>query len=103
MAFSKYISFRWSENAFGTTFISTIGIDFKIKTIELKGKTLKLQVWDTAGQERFQTITQNYYNGAMGVMLGMAIWLWSFKLGLTKLGRFLTKNEHEILIFLKVG
>jgi GTPase SAR1 family protein len=72
VTFSKYISFRWSENAFGTTFISTIGIDFKIKTIELKGKTLKLQVWDTAGQERFQTITQNYYNGAMGVMLGMA-------------------------------
>ena len=80
MAYSKYISFRWSENAFGTTFISTIGIDFKIKTIELKGKTLKLQVWDTAGQERFQTITQNYYNGAMGVMLGVSVLVVEFQI-----------------------
>lgn len=32
-------------------------IDFKIKTIELDGKRIKLQIWDTAGQERFRTIT----------------------------------------------
>ena len=43
---------RFSEDAFNTTFISTIGIDFKIKTIELRGKKIKLQIWDTAGQER---------------------------------------------------
>ena len=41
---------RFSEDAFNTTFISTIGIDFKIKTIELRGKKIKLQIWDTAGQ-----------------------------------------------------
>ena len=41
---------RFSEDAFNTTFISTIGIDFKIKTIELKGKKIKLQIWDTAGK-----------------------------------------------------
>ena len=41
------------------------GIDFKIKTIELKGKRIKLQIWDTAGQERFHTITTSYYRGAM--------------------------------------
>ena len=45
-------SLRFSEDAFNTTFISTIGIDFKIKTIELRGKKIKLQIWDTAGQER---------------------------------------------------
>jgi len=44
------ILFRFSEDAFNTTFISTIGIDFKIKTIELRGKKIKLQIWDTAGQ-----------------------------------------------------
>ena len=37
--------------------VTTIGIDFKIKTINLDGKTIKLQIWDTAGQERFRTIT----------------------------------------------
>lgn len=61
--------FRFSDDAFNTTFISTIGIDFKIKTIELGGKRIKLQIWDTAGQERFHTITTSYYRGAMGIML----------------------------------
>lgn len=61
--------FRFSDDAFNTTFISTIGIDFKIKTIELGGKKIKLQIWDTAGQERFHTITTSYYRGAMGIML----------------------------------
>ncbi|XP_077297525.1 RAS oncogene family member Rab10 [Arctopsyche grandis] len=63
------ILFRFSDDAFTTTFISTIGIDFKIKTIELRGKKIKLQIWDTAGQERFHTITTSYYRGAMGIML----------------------------------
>lgn len=63
------ILYRFSDDAFNTTFISTIGIDFKIKTIDLGGKKIKLQIWDTAGQERFHTITTSYYRGAMGIML----------------------------------
>ena len=46
-----------------------VGIDFKIKTINIDGKNVKLQIWDTAGQERFRTITQTYYKGAMGIIL----------------------------------
>uniref|UniRef100_A0A3Q2YK86 Ras-related protein Rab-13 n=1 Tax=Hippocampus comes TaxID=109280 RepID=A0A3Q2YK86_HIPCM len=61
------VLFRFSEDAFNSTFISTIGIDFKIRTIELDGKKIKLQIWDTAGQERFRTITTAYYRG--GIML----------------------------------
>uniref|UniRef100_A0A8B9PCU2 Protein JTB n=1 Tax=Apteryx owenii TaxID=8824 RepID=A0A8B9PCU2_APTOW len=45
------------------------GIDFKIRTVEIEGKKIKLQVWDTAGQERFKTITTAYYRGAMGIIL----------------------------------
>jgi len=63
------ILFRFSDDSFTSTFISTIGIDFKIKTIDFKGKRIKLQIWDTAGQERFNTITTSYYRGAMGIML----------------------------------
>ncbi|KAL1236036.1 Ras-related protein Rab-8A [Trichinella spiralis] len=61
--------FRFAEDSFNNTFISTIGIDFKIRTIELDGKKIKLQIWDTAGQERFRTITNAYYRGAMGILL----------------------------------
>nr|XP_020666482.1 ras-related protein Rab-13 [Pogona vitticeps] len=60
---------RFAENNFNRTYISTIGIDFKIRTVEIEGKRIKLQVWDTAGQERFKTITTAYYRGAMGIIL----------------------------------
>jgi len=60
---------RFSDDSFIPSFITTIGIDFKIRTIELEGKRIKLQIWDTAGQERFRTITTAYYRGAMGILL----------------------------------
>ncbi|CAJ0828006.1 104_t:CDS:2, partial [Entrophospora sp. SA101] len=49
-------------DSFTPSFITTIGIDFKIRTIELDGKRIKLQIWDTAGQERFRTITTDIRN-----------------------------------------
>ncbi|XP_041600375.1 ras-related protein Rab-13 isoform X3 [Vulpes lagopus] len=60
---------RFAEDSFNNTYISTIGIDFKIRTVDVEGKKIKLQVWDTAGQERFKTITTAYYRGAMGIIL----------------------------------
>jgi len=60
---------RFSEDSFAPSFITTIGIDYKIRTIELDEKKIKLQIWDTAGQERFRTITTAYYRSAMGVLL----------------------------------
>ncbi|KAM3279439.1 hypothetical protein ACQJBY_046663 [Aegilops geniculata] len=53
---------RFSDGSFTTSFITTIGIDFKIRTVELDGKRIKLQIWDTAGQERFRTITTDIRN-----------------------------------------
>ena len=60
---------RYANDSFSPTFITTIGIDFKIKTIELDEKVVKLQIWDTAGQERFRTITTSYFRGAQGILL----------------------------------
>ncbi|KAJ3337305.1 GTP-binding protein [Gonapodya sp. JEL0774] len=60
---------RFSDDSFTPSFITTIGIDFKIRTVDLDGKRVKLQIWDTAGQERFRTITTAYYRGAMGILL----------------------------------
>lgn len=63
------VLFRYADDTFNSTFISTIGIDFKTRTIELDGKNIKLQIWDQAGQNRFRTVTSTYYRGAMGILL----------------------------------
>mmetsp|Transcript_25862 Transcript_25862/g.28753 ORF Transcript_25862/g.28753 Transcript_25862/m.28753 type:complete len:209 (-) Transcript_25862:109-735(-) len=60
---------RFADDTYTETYISTIGVDFKIRTIQLGGKTVKLQIWDTAGQERFRTITSSYYRGAHGIII----------------------------------
>lgn len=60
---------RFADHTYTESYISTIGVDFKIRTIELDGKTIKLQIWDTAGQERFRTITSSYYRGAHGIIV----------------------------------
>ncbi|ANB14851.1 Rab family GTPase YPT1 [Sugiyamaella lignohabitans] len=60
---------RFADNSYTESYISTIGVDFKIRTIDLDGKTVKLQIWDTAGQERFRTITSSYYRGAHGIIV----------------------------------
>lgn len=60
---------RFADDTYSESYISTIGVDFKIRTIELDGKIIKLQIWDTAGQERFRTITSSYYRGAHGIIV----------------------------------
>jgi Ras-related protein Rab-1A len=60
---------RFADDTYTESYISTIGVDFKIRTIQLDGKTIKLQIWDTAGQERFRTITSSYYRGAHGIIV----------------------------------
>jgi Ras-related protein Rab-1A len=57
------------DNVFNRSHISTIGVDFKITTITLDDKIIKLQIWDTAGQERFRNITTSYYRGAQGIIV----------------------------------
>lgn len=60
---------RFADDTYTDSYVSTIGVDFKIRTLELEGKTVKLQIWDTAGQERFRTITSSYYRGAHGIIV----------------------------------
>jgi len=60
---------RFADNHFSGNYITTIGVDFKIRTIEINGERVKLQIWDTAGQERFRTITSTYYRGTHGVIV----------------------------------
>jgi small GTP-binding protein len=60
---------RFADDKFSPDYMSTIGIDYKIKTFNIGETRVKMEVWDTAGQERFRTITKAYYRGAMGVLL----------------------------------
>ncbi|CAF0791332.1 unnamed protein product [Didymodactylos carnosus] len=63
------IMFRFADNMYTETFTPTIGIDFKIKTVRVRDKTVKLQLWDTAGQEKFYNITRSYYRNADAILL----------------------------------
>eukprot|EP00565_Helicotheca_tamesis_P006412 CAMPEP_0185729240 /NCGR_PEP_ID=MMETSP1171-20130828/4776_1 /TAXON_ID=374046 /ORGANISM="Helicotheca tamensis, Strain CCMP826" /LENGTH=218 /DNA_ID=CAMNT_0028398031 /DNA_START=63 /DNA_END=719 /DNA_ORIENTATION=+ len=60
---------RFTDDSFDDHIQSTIGVDFKVKHMDVGGKRIKLTVWDTAGQERFRTLTSSYYRGAQGVCM----------------------------------
>ncbi|XP_072324732.1 ras-related protein Rab-10-like [Scyliorhinus torazame] len=61
---------RLTEDRFHASFLPTIGIDFRVKTIKIRENcTIKLQIWDTAGQERFHALTTHYFRGSDGLML----------------------------------
>lgn len=60
---------RFTEDYFTSEHLTSIGIDYKIKMLEMDNKIVKLQIWDTAGEERFRTITKTYYKEAHGILL----------------------------------
>jgi Ras-related protein Rab-1A len=64
---------RFVDGTYTDEYISTIGVDFKIKTVEVGGEDAKLDVWDTAGQERFRSIASSYYRGADGFIVAYDI------------------------------
>ena len=63
------IVYRYFENKFNESILSTIGIDFKTKYIKVRDASVKVLIWDTAGQEKFRNIAKQYYQGANGVLL----------------------------------
>jgi len=61
---------RYADNVFVDNYITTIGLDYKLKYIQLdSGQVIKVQLWDTAGQDRYRTIARNYYKGSHGILL----------------------------------
>ena len=93
---------RFSDDTYTNDYISTIGVDFKIKTIELDGKTVKLQIWDTAGQERFRTITSSYYRGSHGIIIVYDVTdqdsFDSVKMWLQEIDRYATSTVLKLLV-----
>ena len=60
---------RFVDSVWNDAFVPTIGVDFKVKTLEINNKRVKMQIWDTAGQERFRTVVSTYFRGAHGILL----------------------------------
>ncbi|MES2614553.1 MAG: GTP-binding protein [Bdellovibrionota bacterium] len=65
---SAFVS-RYVDSDKTYSFVTTVGIDFKVKDVIIDGQERKLQIWDTVGQERYRTITQTYYKGAEGIFI----------------------------------
>lgn len=91
-----------ADDTYTESYISTIGVDFKIRTIELDGKTIKLQIWDTAGQERFRTITSSYYRGAHGIIVVYDVTdnesFNNVKQWLHEIDRYACENVNKLLV-----
>uniref|UniRef100_A0A0K8TNI6 Ras-related protein Rab-35 n=1 Tax=Tabanus bromius TaxID=304241 RepID=A0A0K8TNI6_TABBR len=97
---------RFSDDTFSGSYITTIGVDFKIRTVVINGKRVKLQIWDTAGQERFRTITSTYYRGTHGVIIVYDVtngesfanvrrWLQEIELNCDVVNKVLVGNKND--------
>ena len=64
---------RYNRNEFSENHLSTIAIDFKMKTVKIKDNRVKIQIWDTAGQERFSTLTNGFFKGSDGIIVTYSI------------------------------
>ena len=60
---------RFSDDVFVENYVTTIGVDFRFKTMIINNKIAKIQIWDTAGQERYRSITTAYYRGAAAILI----------------------------------
>lgn len=66
---TSLISRYCNNEFFGGVYLSTIGIDFQIKDLNIKNKKIRLQIWDTAGQERYRNIAKNYFQSGDGFVI----------------------------------
>jgi Ras-related protein Rab-2A len=60
---------QFTDKRFRVDHDLTIGVEFGARSVDIDGKSIKLQIWDTAGQESFRSITRSYYRGAAGALL----------------------------------
>ena len=60
---------RYTKDQFGGVYLTTVGMDFQDKIIEIEDKKVRLQIWDTAGQERFRNVTKSYFQSSQGLVL----------------------------------
>jgi Ras-related protein Rab-1A len=93
---------RFTDDSFDDHIQSTIGVDFKVKHLDMHGKRVKLTIWDTAGQERFRTITSSYYRGAHGIIVVYDVTdqesFNNVKQWLQEIDRYACENVNKLLV-----
>lgn len=60
---------KYCNDEFSKNYISTIGIDFQVKYLNINKKKVKVQIWDTTGQERYQVLAKNCFNSSDGFII----------------------------------
>eukprot|EP01024_Parvocaulis_polyphysoides_P013322 TRINITY_DN15211_c0_g1_i2.p2 TRINITY_DN15211_c0_g1~~TRINITY_DN15211_c0_g1_i2.p2 ORF type:complete len:240 (+),score=29.60 TRINITY_DN15211_c0_g1_i2:87-722(+) len=93
---------RFADDTFSENYISTIGVNFKIRTVKVDGKVTKFQIWDTAGQERFRALTNRYYRGVHGIIVVYDVTnqqsFESVKDWLTEIERYADENVNKLIV-----
>lgn len=93
---------QYTDNTFLSKYVSTIGVDFRIKHTVFNDKHIKLQIWDTAGQERFKSLTSSYYRYVNGIILAYDISNRKSFLNIDKwikdINDFTSNNTYVILV-----
>ena len=93
---------RYAKGQFPENHLSTIGVDYRVKTVQIpNGKLVKLQLWDTAGQERFRSVTTQYFRGSNAVIFVFAL---NDAESFAKLPFWIeTVKEHSVPYYILVG
>ena len=61
---------RYVNRCFKGNYIATIGMDIRMKRLEINKNDINISITDTAGQERFRSLTKMFYKGADGILVG---------------------------------
>lgn len=64
---------RYSEQKFVEKHISTIGVDYGVKKVELNGAPVKIQFWDLAGKPEFLEVRNEFYADTQVLLLVFSV------------------------------
>ena len=93
------ILLKYTDGYFPEVYISTIGVEYKSKKVNINGNIINLQIWDTAGQERYKSITTNFLKGADGVLFVYDI---TQKASFDSLKKWIRDSEEATEAFQKI-
>ena len=94
---------RFCDDTYTESYISTIGVDFKIRTTDLNQKIMKLQIWDSCSRPSFSYRNTNVsYRGAHGIIVVFDVTdrasFTNVKQWLQEIDRYACDNVNRMLV-----